>query len=173
MPPKLPLPPAEQNQTGPEKRKGAHIVGTVDVALLLHFILPTFQQPWIQLWKPRPGVVELQTMGDDYWSGTHRSHPWWSPWAKPNEFCPHHRSEVGPKMHWEAALQDVTPLGVALLPPVKGQDSRNSRARTVATPVCDTSLWCSCSLGTYPIAAWGQALCYWCPVSQLPFSHVS
>lgn len=79
MPLKLPLPPAEQNQTGPEMRKGAHVIGTVDVALLLHFILPAFQQPWIQLWKSWPGVVELQTMGDDYWSGTHRSHPWWSP----------------------------------------------------------------------------------------------
>lgn len=42
----------------------AHIIGAVDVALLLDLVLPLLQQPGVQHRKAGPRVVELQT-----WAG--------------------------------------------------------------------------------------------------------
>lgn len=64
--PKTPPSSCRLRPGGPEKnRHDPYIVGTVDTALLLHFVLPVFQQPRIELWKPRSGVIELQTIEDD------------------------------------------------------------------------------------------------------------
>lgn len=57
--PNPPLPPADGDQPAHGRRDNPYVVRTVDAALLLHFVLPVFQQPGIELWKPWSGVIEL------------------------------------------------------------------------------------------------------------------
>lgn len=59
LPQKLPLPPADGDQPAHGRTDNPYVVRTVDAALLLHFILPVFQQPGIELWKSWSGVIEL------------------------------------------------------------------------------------------------------------------